>query len=207
MAKKHPPQTAEGRLIEEATKASGRSVRGIAANVGISDTRLRHLVRGWQPGPNGEPIASHAPARTLARIAVVLGISPEALTEAGRQDAADLIPAVIEQRSKGLAGLIPPPPTVQGRATLTSVSGLTVGPGIEAHPGGHPIPDEIDLIMASQTMSAREKLLRIRQVLELRSQVEAELQEMVEAGAQEPKEAPAGEAETSEEDLPEVRPS
>jgi len=35
-------------------------------------------------------------------------------------------------------------------------------------------PDEIDLIYASQTMSAREKLIRIRQVLELRAQVEAE---------------------------------
>lgn len=141
MARDNPEQTPEGKLIEEAAKASGRSARQLAANAGMSDTRWRQVVRGQQPGPKGDPIAVKAPSLTLARMAQATGVSAEQLEEVGRDDAA------------------------------TALRGLSVsssGPGGFADAPG----DEIDMIYASRSMTAEEKLRAIRKVLHLRAQVE-----------------------------------
>lgn len=76
-------------MIAEAAKASGRSVRSLAANARISDTRWRHIVKGWQPVPKGGRVEVRAPAETLARMAGALGLTPEDLRNVGRVDAAN----------------------------------------------------------------------------------------------------------------------
>lgn len=76
----------EAELIEQATKASGRSVRSLAAEAGISDTRWRHLARGWQIA-RGEKVSCRARPATLARMAFVLGLSAAQLEQVGRSDA------------------------------------------------------------------------------------------------------------------------
>lgn len=153
-------------MIEDTASATGLSVKKLAANAGISDTRWRHIVRGWQPAPGGGMAAVVGPAPTVARMAFAVGISADDLAKTGRTDAASLL-ARIEAQGEGSA--IPLPPT--------GASG--------------PQADEIDMIVASVTMSAREKLLRINQVLSLRAQVEAE-----QAATQK---APAQDAEASDE--------
>jgi hypothetical protein len=83
-----PEQQPEGRLISEALKRSGRSARGAAATAGISDTRWRHIVSGYQPAGAGNYIPVSAPAETLARMAQAVGVTPDQLADAGRGDAA-----------------------------------------------------------------------------------------------------------------------
>jgi hypothetical protein len=156
MAFETPRQTPEGCLIEGAASASGLSVKKLAANAGISDTRWRHIVRGWQPAAGGGMTPVVGPAPTLARMAFAVGVSAGELAETGRTDAAALL-ARIEAQGEG--GAVP----------------STGGAGPQA--------DEIDMIYASRTMSAREKLLRIRQILALRAQVEAEQTAMQKAPA------------------------
>ena len=137
--------TPEGRLISAAANASGLSVRRLAANANVSETRWRQVARGWQPDASGNPVPAKASAETLARMAWVVGVTPEQLVEAGRGDAAGLLATMGDA----------------GRASLTLLPG-----------GARRAPDEIDMIYASQTMTAAEKLERIRQVLTLREQAE-----------------------------------
>ena len=102
-----PDPTPEGVAVGAATKASGRSIRSLATEAGISDTRWRHIVNGWQRAPDGRAVAVKAPARTLASIAHVLHMTPEQLTDVGRPDAADVLtelrnrPAEREPRAAG----------------------------------------------------------------------------------------------------------
>lgn len=83
-----PPQRPEGALIQEAAKRSRKSARVLAANAGISDTRWRHIVNGYQPHGQGVYLAVKAPADTLARMAAAVGVSAEELYNVGRADAA-----------------------------------------------------------------------------------------------------------------------
>ena len=101
-----------------------------------------------------------------------------------------MIPKVIAQGAVEATSLTPRPNTIVGFGHVSS----------------RPAPDEIDLIVASN-MPAREKLLRIRQVLELRAQVEAELREMAGDGTAEHEEAPAADAGASGENASETRQS
>jgi transcriptional regulator with XRE-family HTH domain len=80
-------RTAEGRLITAARKAKGMSARAVAREAGISESRLRQIVTGYQT-VSGQRVPVDAPASTIARVAAVLGIAPSQLTEAGRSDAA-----------------------------------------------------------------------------------------------------------------------
>lgn len=182
MAQETPGPTPEGRLIEEAAKASGRSTRQLAANAGMSDTRWRQVVRGWQENAAGKVIEARASDEALARMAYVVKVEPGQLIEAGREGAAEalkrykrLLPASSTfLAERGLGG------ELVIRDKDDTITFARVGPP----PAGE--LDEIDLIYASR-MSPREKLLRIRQVLELRALAEAE-----EAQARE--KAPAEEA-------------
>lgn len=90
-------------------------------------------------------IEARASATALARMAIAVGVTPEQLADVGRGDAAD------EQRRIAAA-------TEQASAVSTAGSGI----------------DEIELIDASTTMSARQKLHLIRKVLQLRAQAERE---------------------------------
>ncbi|WP_114202352.1 hypothetical protein [Janibacter anophelis] len=92
--KKSQYQRPEGRLIEEELKATGRSVRSIAPKVGVSDTRLRHIINGYQPAGAGQVIEVKAPAETLARLAIAVGLADIQMTWAGRDDAAQLMAAM-----------------------------------------------------------------------------------------------------------------
>jgi hypothetical protein len=92
----------------------------------------------------GHPVDVVAPPATLARMAYILGVTPKTLTGVGRADAAEVLEHMQADERRS-------PP--KGRAT---------------------VGDEIDLIYASRTMDARQKLERIRMVLELRAQAERE---------------------------------
>jgi hypothetical protein len=157
-----PRQTREGRLIEAAATATGLSVKKLAANAGISDTRWRHIVKGWQPGPGGGQNPVVAPPLTLARMAFAVGVSPEDLAQTGRTDAAELLARMDES---GADSVIPLPASAVGRAYDARV---TIN-GTMEHGA-----DEIDLIYASTSMTSKQKLERIRMVLRLRAEVEAE---------------------------------
>jgi transcriptional regulator with XRE-family HTH domain len=82
-------QRPEGKLLGDAMKRDGRSARKIAEEIGLSDSRLRHIVNGYQPVGQGGRIGIKGPASTIARAAIVLGITPAELETADRDDAAD----------------------------------------------------------------------------------------------------------------------
>lgn len=63
---------------------------------GISSTRWRHIVNGYQPHGAGQNLAVIAPAATLARMARAVGVTPEQLAEVGRADAADELRTMAE---------------------------------------------------------------------------------------------------------------
>jgi hypothetical protein len=155
-----PRQPREGRLIEDAAKASGLSVKKLVANAEISDTRWWHIVRGYQPAPGGTVNPVIAPALTLARMAYVVGISPQDLAKTGRTDAAELLTRMTDGADVRV---------VPGTANVTSR-------GFGARPGGDALDqvDEIDLIYASKSMNPEQKLRAIRQVLHLRAPAEQE---------------------------------
>ena len=200
MVEETPGPTPEGRLIEEAAKADRRSIRQLAANAGMSDTRWGQITRGWQRNSAGKVIPARASDEMLARMALVLELTPEDLVTVGRKDAAqeltrllerpavmelDVVPAISED---GKAVWVPADNVLTLRRDIHDQ--LTVGD--HAHATVTRRADEIDLIYASK-MSPREKLLRIRQVLELRVLAEAE-----EAGERE--QAPAEEAGADEQE-------
>lgn len=81
-------QQPEGRLIADAMADRHLSARKAAALVGLSDARLRQIINGYASVGQGQRIPVSAPATTLARIGEVLGISPSAFAEAGREDVA-----------------------------------------------------------------------------------------------------------------------
>lgn len=85
-----PEQPPEGRLIAAATKRMDLSIREAARRAGISYGRWRQITSGVQNVSPGSYAAVHAPARTLAKMARVVGVTPEQLeTEGQRPDAAE----------------------------------------------------------------------------------------------------------------------
>lgn len=89
-------QRPEGRLIAEALRVSKRSVRSLAPEVGVSDTRIRHIINGYQPVGRGQVIEIEAPADTLAKLAQAVGLTASDLIRAGRNDAAELLSPTAE---------------------------------------------------------------------------------------------------------------
>lgn len=146
-----PPQRPEGKLIEDAAKATGLSIRRLVAAAGISDARWRQIVKGNQSVGAGRFNEVVAPPATLARMAIVVGLKPSDLIATKRPDAAGFLSRLQADLEDG--GSIAPLP-------FTGSTG--------------PVPDEIDMIYASRSMTAQEKLDAIRKVLHLRAQVDAE---------------------------------
>lgn len=159
MTRDLPEQRPEGKLIQDALKASGRSIRQVAPLADISEARWRQLVQGWMPTGPKETKAQKAPAATLARMAQAAGVTAQQLTDAGRQDAAE----ILERMPTG-----PQPATVRGKVHMPAVRVVATASSAST------VNDEIEMIYQSKTMTAQQKLDAIRMVLQLRAQVEAE---------------------------------
>lgn len=83
-----PPQRPEGALIGDAQRTSGLSIRQASAAADMSDGRWRQIVNGYQSAGQGHYIPVRAPADTIARMADVVGVTADQLSDAGRTDAA-----------------------------------------------------------------------------------------------------------------------
>jgi len=84
-----PEQRPEGQLIAAALKRSKLSARKASQLAGMSDGRWGQIVRGYQTMGDDVYAPVRAPADTLARMAHVVGVTPEQLDQAGRGDAAE----------------------------------------------------------------------------------------------------------------------
>lgn len=169
MAEDQPLNTPEESFLLRAVQEhDGRSIRQLAPLAGITEARWRQILKGRMTTA-GHEVPVVAPAATLARMALVLGVPVGGLRRAGRGDAADLLERMEKEAKAGTSNV--PLPASRGRASVS---------------------DEIDLIYASKTMTARQKLQRIRMVLELQAQAEREETTAQQGPAQQ--EAPAGEA-------------
>ena len=91
-AEQAPP---EGALIRLARKARGLSVKEAAKLVPIrlGESRWYHL----ESGTEGKGKRVIAPPETLAHMAHVVGVSPERLESAGRDDAAEILREILRQ--------------------------------------------------------------------------------------------------------------
>lgn len=80
-----------GALIAAALRAAGMSAREGARRAGISEGRWRQIAGGYQVVSPGVYAQVRGPAATLAKMAAVAGVTPEQLTAAGRDDAAQVM--------------------------------------------------------------------------------------------------------------------
>jgi hypothetical protein len=92
-----PPQPAEGKLIADTLALSGMSIRRAAKRAGISYGRWRQITSGYQNVSPGSYAAVRGPALTVARMAHVVGLGPDDLHTAGREDAAVELQKIIQQ--------------------------------------------------------------------------------------------------------------
>jgi len=151
-----PEQTPEGRLIQDAAIKDGRSIRQLAAKAGISDTRWRHIVKGFQPLGGGRFNPIIAPAGTLARMAEAVGLDPDDLDRVGRSDAAKWLAGVQEARER------------TGRDVSVNVQPAEAS--AQAHNPARSMAEVEDLILASDLSDAK-KVQLIRDLREMRSQI------------------------------------
>lgn len=84
-----PEQLPEGRLIALAQKRSRLSGRKSAEMADMSEGHWRAIVSGSRSISAGIWVPVRAPAETLARMAQVVGVTPEQLERANRADAAE----------------------------------------------------------------------------------------------------------------------
>lgn len=92
-----PEPPAEGKLIAGALARSRMSIRQASRRAGISYGRWRQITTGYQNVSAGSFARVRAPASTLARMADVVGVIPEALEESGRPDAAEALREILTQ--------------------------------------------------------------------------------------------------------------
>ncbi len=90
MSPEVPVQPPEGKVIAAAARSDGRTVLDLAAAANMSDTRWRQIIKGYARVA-GNIVAVRAPSGTLARMARVVGVTPQQLDEAGRTDAAEAL--------------------------------------------------------------------------------------------------------------------
>ena len=87
-----------GVLISVALRAAGMSAREAARRAGISEGRWRQITGGYQVIRPGVYAQVRGPATTLAKMATVAGVTPEALAAAGREDAGRVMREQQERR-------------------------------------------------------------------------------------------------------------
>jgi hypothetical protein len=80
-----------GVLLTKALADAQLSAREASRRAGISEGRWRQIAGGYQVVSRGVYAPVHGPARTLARMAAVAGVTPAQLTDAGRGDAAEAL--------------------------------------------------------------------------------------------------------------------
>jgi hypothetical protein len=80
-----------GVLLTKALADAQLSAREASRRAGISEGRWRQIAGGYQVVSRGVYAPVHGPARTLARMAAVAGVTPAQLTFAGRADAAKIL--------------------------------------------------------------------------------------------------------------------
>lgn len=85
-----PEAPPEGELIKAALEASPLTQRAAARRAGISDTRWRQIVSGYQ-AIGGVKVPFRTRDETLARMAHAVGVSPEQLEAVDRAGAADAL--------------------------------------------------------------------------------------------------------------------
>lgn len=87
-----PEQPPEGKLIADAADRLSLSIREAARRAGISYGRWRQIVMGYQNVSPGVFAQVHAPAKTLARMAAVVGVTAGQMESEGRRpDAAEFM--------------------------------------------------------------------------------------------------------------------
>lgn len=91
-----PEPPPEGAVIKEAMDRSGISARKAAPAAGISEGRWRQIVSGYQVVSAGHYAPVRGPADTLARMAAVVGTTPDELEKAGRSDAAAILRQLLD---------------------------------------------------------------------------------------------------------------
>lgn len=84
-------QRPEGALLGTAQANMKLSARQAAGKAGMSDARWRQIVNGYASAGAGQTVEVIGPDETIARMARVVGVTPEQLREAGRPIAADLL--------------------------------------------------------------------------------------------------------------------
>lgn len=86
---KRPEQPPEGKLLAAAADRLDLSIREAAKRAGISYGRWRQIVMGYQNVSPGQFAKVRAPAKTLAKMAAIVGVTAEQMeTEGQRPDAA-----------------------------------------------------------------------------------------------------------------------
>lgn len=131
-----PTQRPEGDLLERLRNGMqpALSARAAAKAAGLSPSRWTQIVRGYKQETGGIRVPVRAPADTLARMARVVGATPEQLRGVGRADAADEMeaqswPEYFDAQAparkglgRGLSRLIPSEEVVGSSSAITRVS-------------------------------------------------------------------------------------
>jgi len=87
-----PEPTPEGKLIDDAAALADISIREAARRAGLSYGRWRQITKGFQNmSPGVYAPVRDAPAKTIAKMARAVGVTPAQLAEAGREDAAVIL--------------------------------------------------------------------------------------------------------------------
>src|ERR1700729_2458542 len=97
MTTPRPPRPPVMDLIAERRRRRDLSLRRAGNLAGISEARWRQLENGFRTTPIG-PAPEHAPARTLARMAAAVGVTPAELDAAGHPEAAGLLTIHLAER-------------------------------------------------------------------------------------------------------------
>jgi hypothetical protein len=90
-----------GALITAALASEGISAREAARRAGLSEGRWRQISGGYQVVSPGIYAEVRGPARTLARMAAVAGVTPAQLRASGRDDAAQILASERDRRPAG----------------------------------------------------------------------------------------------------------
>jgi transcriptional regulator with XRE-family HTH domain len=155
-----PDPPPEGALIEASRKVAGLSVREAARRAGISEGWWRQIVKGYQILGGGIPGPVRGTAETVARMAQVAGVAPEALEAQGhRRDAAVILAGILDaQRDTGR----PDPVRAHLYAALAAVNAPLRDQVLAEAASGRPFTDELErLIWESPGWPDEEKATEI----------------------------------------------
>jgi hypothetical protein len=133
-----PEQPPEGKLIEDAADNLDISIREAARRAGLSYGRWRQIVKGYQNvSPGVYAPVRNAPAKTVARMAAVTGVTPEQMeTDGQRPDVAEAMRRNAEARvtPPSLAAVPPPPASLEpGPGDIFPDTEAEMRPLIDAH--------------------------------------------------------------------------